>query len=352
MLVLAGFGVVAIYSVTHFRSGDAADFWRKQTSWVGIGLVLFVVTSLVDYNWVKWGALPAYAITMIFLVMVLVFGRHVYGAERWIRLGPISFQPSQPAMVAAIMTLALFMSRFRDLHPAALLAGAAAIIGAPALLILKQPNLGSTMVLGVVLIAMLFVGGLPIRYLIAVLLVVAAGIPIAVNLLIKPYQRDRIVAFLDPSVDPQGTSWGINQSLIAIGSGGWGGKGFLAPDTQVELGFLPATAVHNDYIFSAIAEQWGFVGALALLSVFALLLLTCLYIAIKSRDQFGLLVAVGVSALIFFHVFQNVGMMIAIMPITGLPLPLISYGGTFAVIIMFALGLLNSIWVHRKVQVV
>ncbi|MBA2431866.1 MAG: rod shape-determining protein RodA [Chthoniobacterales bacterium] len=350
MVGLATFGVIAIYSVTHLRTGEGADFWRRQTQWIGIGLFLFFITSLIDYRWIKWGALPTYALTMVFLVLVLVMGREVYGAERWLHLGPVNFQPSQPAMIAGIMILALFLSRCRDIHPALQLGGAAAIIGAPALLILKQPNLGSTMVLGVVLLAMLFAGGLPLRYLISILLLLTTAIPLTVNLLLKGYQRSRIVAFLDPSVDPQGSGWGINQSLIAIGSGGWGGKGFLAPDSQVELGFLPATAVHNDYIFSAIAEQWGFVGGAALLCAFALLLLICIFIAIKARDQFGLLLAVGLTALLFFHVYQNIGMTIAIMPITGLPLPLVSYGGTFVVIIMFALGLLNSIWIHRKEQ--
>jgi rod shape determining protein RodA len=348
MIGLAAFGVVAIYSVTHMRVGEQAEFWRRQTTWIGIGVVLFFITSLIDYRWIKWGALPAYAISMVFLVLVLVMGREAYGAERWLHLGPVGFQPSQPAMIAAIMMLALFLSRLPDLHPALRLAGAAAILGAPALLILKQPNLGSTMVLGVVLLAMLFAGGLPLRYLVSIILVGAAAIPLAYNILLKPYQRERLVAFLDPTVDPQGAAWGINQSLIAIGSGGWGGKGFLAPDSQVEQGFLPVTAVHNDYIFSAIGEQWGFVGGVALVCAFSLLLMVCLHIAFKARDEFGLLMAVGVTALIFFHGYQNIGMTIAIMPITGLPLPLVSYGGTFVVIIMFALGLLNSIWVHRK----
>jgi len=154
---------------------------------------------------------------------------------------------------------------------------------------------------------------------------------------LKPYQQQRITAFLDPDIDKQGSAWAINQSLIAIGSGGWSGKGFKAPNTQIELGFLPATAVHNDYIFSAIGEQWGFVGGMFLLGGFALLLFTCLFVAFFAGDQFGLLLVVGITGLIFTHIFQNMGMTISLLPITGVPLPLISYSGSFVLMIMFGL---------------
>jgi rod shape determining protein RodA len=207
------------------------------------------------------------------------------------------------------------------------------------------------MIWGPVLMALLFVGGIPVRYLLCVLLVVIAFIPLAVNLGLKPYQQDRITAFLHPEIDQQGAAWAINQSLIAIGSGGWSGKGFKAPNTQIELGFLPATAIHNDYIFAAIGEQWGFVGGLFIIGAFALLILTCLFVAFLAGDQLGLLLVVGITALIFTHVFQNVGMTIAIMPITGVPLPLISYSGSFILMVMFGLGIVNSVWVHRKVEV-
>ena len=153
---------------------------------------------------------------------------------------------------------------------------------------------------------------------------------------------------MNPDIDPQGSAWAINQSLIAIGSGGWAGKGFKAPNTQIELGFLPQTAIHNDYIFSAIGEQWGFLGGVVLVCAFALLLLTGLYIAYKASDELGLLICVGFTTLVFTHIFQNIGMTISILPITGVPLPLISYSGSFVLMIMFALGLVNSVWIHRK----
>lgn len=351
MLALAIFGVIAIYSATYMREDAiSSEFWRKQANWVAVGFAAFILTSLIDYRWIRWGALPMYLAGLFFLVLTEFIGSKVYGARSWLHLGPINFQPAQLAVVAGIMVLALFLSQFRQMHPMLRLLLCGAIVGAPCLLILMQPDLGECIIWGPVLLALLFVGGVPVRYLICILLITIAFIPIAVNLGLKPYQQDRITAFLHPDVDQQGASWAINQSLIAVGSGGWAGKGFKAPNTQIELGFLPATAIHNDYIFSAIGEQWGFVGGIFLISAFALLLLTCLFVAFFAGDQFGLLLVIGITALIFTHIFQNIGMTIALMPITGVPLPLISYSGSFVLMIMFGLGIVNSVWVHRKVE--
>src|SRR6202047_1834251 len=348
MLALAVFGVIAIYSATYMREDPvAADFWRNQANWVVVGFFAFMVASLVDYRWVRWGALPMYLAGLFFLLLTKIMGTKVYGARSWLHLGPINFQPAQLAVVAGIMVLALFLSQFRQMHPMLRLLLCGAIVGAPCLLILMQPDLGECIIWAPVLLALLFVGGLPLRYLICIVLLAAIMMPFAIYLGLKPYQQQRITAFLDPEIDKQGASWAINQSLIAIGSGGWAGKGFKAPNTQIELGFLPATAVHNDYIFSAIGEQWGFVGGAFLIGAFALLLLTCLFVAFFAGDQFGLLLVIGVTALIFTHIFQNVGMTISMLPITGVPLPLISYSGSFALMIMFALGIVNSVWVHR-----
>ena len=351
MLALAVFGVIAIYSATYMRQDPAAaEFWRKQANWVAVGFLAFIVASLIDYRWVKWGALPMYLAGLFFLILTRFIGTKVYGARSWLHLGPINFQPAQLAVVAGIMVLALFLSQFRQMHPMLRLALCGAIVGAPCLLILMQPDLGECIIWGPVVLALLFVGGIPLRYLICIVLIVLALIPVA-YIGLKPYQQERITAFINPDIDRQGSAWAINQSLIAIGSGGWAGKGFKAPNTQIELGFLPATAVHNDYIFSAIGEQWGFVGGIALLSAFGLLLMTCLFVAYKASDLFGLLLVIGITTLIFTHIFQNVGMTISILPITGVPLPLISYSGSFALMIMFGLGIVNSVWVHRRVPV-
>jgi rod shape determining protein RodA len=349
MLALAIFGVIAIYSATYMREDSvAAEFWRKQANWVIVGFFAFMFTSLIDYHWIRWGALPMYLAGLGFLVLTKVIGTKVYGARSWLHIGPINFQPAQLAVIAGIMVLALFLSQFRQMHPMLRVLLCGAIVGAPCLLILMQPDLGECIIWFPVLLALFFVGGIPLRYLICILLLAATAIPIA-YIELKPYQQQRITAFWNPEIDKQGSAWAINQSLIAIGSGGWAGKGFKAPNTQIELGFLPATAVHNDYIFSAIGEQWGFVGGIFLIGAFALLLLTCLFVAFFAGDQFGLLLVIGITALIFTHIFQNVGMTISMLPITGVPLPLISYSGSFVLMIMFGLGIINSVWVHRHI---
>jgi len=352
MLALAVFGVVAIYSATYMREDSVtADFWRKQANWVLVGFFAFMLVSLIDYRWIRWGALPMYLAGLFFLILTKFIGTKVYGARSWLHLGPINFQPAQLAVIAGIMVLALFLSQFRQMHPMLRLLLCGAIAAAPCLLILLQPDLGEVIIWVPVLLALLFAAGLPLRYLICIILIGIAFIPLAIHLGLKPYQQQRITAFINPDIDKQGASWAINQSLIAIGSGGWSGKGFKAPNTQIELGFLPATAVHNDYIFSAIGEQWGFVGGMFLLAGFGLLLLTSLFVAFFAADQFGMLLVIGITALIFTHIFQNVGMTIALLPITGVPLPLVSYSGSFVLMIMFGLGIVNSVWVHRKAAV-
>lgn len=349
MLVLAVFGLVAIYSCTHMREAlNYQEMWRKQTAWVGIGLVVFLAVSLLDYRWIRWGALPMYLASLVFLVLTLVMGKKLDGARSWLHLGPLQFQPAQLAVISGILVIALFLSQFRTLHPMLKLGACGLIAGAPALLILMQPDLGSTMVWGPVLFSLLFIARIPKRYLITLLLVIASFLPVAYYFKLKPYQQSRIIAFIDPEIDPKGAAWAVNQTMIAIGSGGWAGKGFMAPNSQVSLGYVPQTTVPNDYIFAAIGEQWGFLGGTALILTFGVLLGSCFSVAFTAGDECGLLVTVGVTALIFTHTFQNIGMCISMMPVTGVPLPLISYSGSFVVMIMFSLGLVNSIWIHRR----
>lgn len=193
-----------------------------------------------------------------------------------------------------------------------------AIVGGPMLLILKQPDFGMTLVWIPVILSMLLLNGMPKRYIISILLIGVSVLPLLINFVLKPYQRARIIAFIDPAIDPLGAGWAINQSLIAIGSGGFGGKGFMATGTQVEQGFIPGTTVHTDYIYTAISKQFGFVGGVVLIALFALLLLTMLVCAHQSADELGLLITAGFTGQIFFHVYQNIGMTIALMPITGL----------------------------------
>src|SRR5438477_219632 len=312
ILALAVFGVVAIYSATSTRSDPyAADFWHKQANWVVVGVFAFMLTSLVHYRWIRWGALPMYLAGIVFLILTKFIGTKVYGARSWLHLGPVNFQPAQLAVVAGIMVLALFLTQFREMHPMLRLLLCGAIAAAPCLLILMQPDLGEVIIWAPVLLALLFVGGVPLRYLICVILIGIAFVPIAINFGLKPYQQQRITAFTHPDIDKQGSAWAINQSLIAIGSGGWSGKGFKAPNTQIELGFLPATAVHTDYIFSATGEQWGFVGGILLIGGFSLLLLTCLFVACFAGDNLGMPLVVGFSAHIVTSIVQYLGTTIA-----------------------------------------
>ncbi len=349
MLALAVFGVVAIYSCTYMRENPAySTMWRKQAVWVGISTVVFVVTSLFHYRWVRKGALPMYAISMVFLILTLVIGVTKDGARCWLKLGPLIFQPAQLAVLSGILILAFFLTQFPKMHPLGKLCACGLLSGAPALLILIQPDLGECLVWIPVVFSMLFIAQLPLRYLLVIFLLAATAIPLAYHFKLKPYQQARIVAFIDPEIDSQGSAWAINQCLIAIGSGGWAGKGFLAKDSQVELGYVPRTTVPNDYIFSAIGEQWGFIGGATLVGAFALLLGTCLHVASRAADRLGLLLCVGVFSLLFAHTFQNIGMNISLMPVTGVPLPLISYSGSFVFVIFFGLGLVNSVWVHSK----
>jgi len=346
-ILLSIFGVVAVYSATYFRT---SEYWEKQAIWVAGGLGVFFTVSIMHYRWVKWAALPLYLTGTILTALTYTsLGQEHGGAKCWLRLPGIgTFQPSQLALIAGLLTVALFLSQFARLHPVPKLLAVGAIIAAPMLLTLKQPDFGMTLVWIPVMLTTAFAAGLPKRYLLAILLSGMALMPIVINFGLKPYQRQRLVTFVDPQIDPQGASYAINQALIAIGSGGFAGKGFKATGTQVEQGFIPGTTVHTDYIFTAIGEQWGFLGNVILISAFGGLLIACLYSAHKSADVYGLVISTGFAMQIFFHVYQNIGMTIAIMPITGLPLPLISYGGTFLLMNMFALGLVNSVWIHRR----
>src|SRR5438128_6547789 len=205
MLALAVFGVVAIYSATYMREDPvASDFWRKQANWVAVGFFAFMVASLVNYHWIRWGALPMYLAGIFFLVLTKFVGQKVYGARSWLHLGPLNFQPAQLAVVAGIMVLALFLSQFRQMHPMLRLLLCGAIVGAPTLLILMQPDLGEVIIWVPVLLALLFVGGLPLRYFICIILIRLAFIPIAINLGLKANQQQRITAFINPEIDKQG----------------------------------------------------------------------------------------------------------------------------------------------------
>lgn len=234
-VLLLAYGIYAIYSATWMRE---QTFWSSQLMWVLICIPIFFVVSLIDYRWIQWGAIPMYVLGILGLVATMLFGEKRYGARSWIDLGPMSFQPSQLAIIAGIMVLAVFLQRSRTMQPFLRILCCGAIVGPPWIMILIQPDLGSCIVWVPVLLAMMFVGGIPKRWLIVMLILGVALVPLVVHFGLKPYQYSRITTFLNPDADPQGDGWNITQSLIAIGSGGFSGKGFKAPNTQNELGFL------------------------------------------------------------------------------------------------------------------
>lgn len=349
-IAIALAGVMFIHGASYMN--PEKNYWQKQAAFVGLGLAVFMVTTLVNYKWVKWTAIPMYLASIVMVGLTYTSkGVTVGGATCWLSLPGIGvFQPSQISVVSGVLVVALFLSKFPNLHAFWRLTFTGIIVGPPMALILKQPDFGMTLVWVPVIFAMLWLGGVPKRWMTLVLLIGLTMLPLVINFGLKPYQRQRIVTFMDPTIDPQGAAFAVNQSLIAIGSAGFPGKGYKAPNTQLELGMIPENVAHTDYIFATIGEQWGFIGGAAVIGAFGILLLACLLTAYRAGDMFGALLAIGFSMQIFFHVYQNIGMTIALMPITGLPLPLVSYGGTFVVMIMFALGLVNSVWVHRKEQ--
>jgi rod shape determining protein RodA len=325
-------------------------YWQQQAKWVGIGIFVFLAVTLIDFRWVKWAAIPMYLASIAFTALTYTsMGREHGGARCWLYLPGIGeFQPSQMAVVSGVLVVGLFLSGCRNWWPSIRLICVGIIVAPTMVLILNQPDFGMTVVWVPVVLTMLWLGGIPKRWVATVLLIGLTALPLVINFGLKAYQRDRIVTFMNPDIDPQGTSYAVNQSLIAIGSAGLTGKGYKAPGTQLEMNLIAPTVAHTDYIFTTIGEQWGFLGGAAVIAAFGVLLLSCLLTALRTTDLFGILIVGGFAAQIFYHVFQNVGMTIALMPITGLPLPLVSYGGTFALVLMFALGLVNSVWVHRR----
>lgn len=345
MVALLAYGIYAIDSATWMRD---QTFAKSQLTWILLCTPMFFLIALLDYRWVRFGAIPLYILGIAALTATMFLGEKRYGARSWLDLGPMSFQPSQLAIIAGIMTLAIFLSNTRAMPAFFRILCCGAIVGAPWIMILIQPDLGSCIVWIPVLIAMMFVGHIPKRWLILMLVVGLTLVPLIVHFGLKPYQYARITTFLDPDADPLGDGWNITQSLIAIGSGGWVGKGYKAPDSQNALGFLPHTIVHNDFIFSVMGEQHGFLGGIILICAFTILFLIMLGIALRAEDDLGRLLATGITVLLFTHTFMNLGMSISLTPITGLPLPLVSYGGSFVMITMLSFALLQSIWIYRR----
>lgn len=347
LCALVTVGVLFIYSASARNVEDALnDMTQRQLVWAAAGLLLFMGVIVADYRKLDEPAGWFFAIGIVLLTLVFFFGKSRYGAARWLTLFGVQLQPSEFAKLGTLILLASFLGQpSRDTATFKCIVQALLIMAVPFIMIMKQPDLGTAMTLVPMTLAMLFVGGARLKHLGALALAGLLAIPVA-WLALADYQKNRILVFLDPSRDPLDAGWNTVQSAIAVGSGGLSGKGYLE-GTQNVLGFLPRTVAPTDFIFSVIAEETGFLGSVVLLSLYAMLLIGGVRAALRSRDKFGRLLATGVVTLLFFHVFVNIAMTIGLMPITGIPLPLVSYGGSFMLCTMLGLGLVQSVYARR-----
>lgn len=335
---IIGLSLVCLWSLNPGR-GISGLVWR-QLSWVGIGLVGLIIVISVDYRNLVRAAPVLYVVGVGMLLSVFVLGRTVSGARRWIHLGPLTVQPSELFKLIFIVTLAwaLTSGRTERLSRAAL-AGTFVLLGVPFLMVVRQPDLGTALVLVPVLAATLIGIGISLRMLGFISLGVVAAMPLG-WLVLKPYQRDRLLVYLDPFRDPLGTAYNVIQAKIAIGSGQLLGKG-VGGATQSRLSFLPER--HTDFIFAVFAEMWGFLGCLVLIVAYVLLVLRGFEIAASTREPRGRILALGVTTVFAAQILINIGMVTGLLPIVGIPLPLMSYGGSSMVVSLTALGLLLSI---------
>ncbi len=345
LTAIAGVGVLALYSA----AGGRFEPWASRHAVrYGAAFVLMLTVALIHPK--VWLALawPIYIVSMLLLVAVDVIGKIGMGAQRWLVIGPMQIQPSEIAKVAVILVLARYYhglskeqaSRFLYTLPALL------VILAPVALVMVQPDLGTAMMVLMGGGALLFVAGVRLWMFLVAAVSAVACLPIAWSLM-HDYQKKRVLTFLDPDRDPLGAGYHITQSKIAIGSGGLFGKGFLK-GTQSSLNFLPEK--QTDFIFTTFVEEWGMVGAFGLLVLFALVLVWGFSIAFRCQHHFGRLLALGVTALMFLYVFINAAMVMGLLPVVGVPLPLVSNGGTAMVSVMFACGLLIGVSVYRDAQ--
>jgi rod shape determining protein RodA len=343
ILAILGIGVLSIHSVTHDQQGGIAPYYLKQLVWIGLGAAAFLVMWAWDYHSIARLAYPAYALVLLMLTFVLFEGRTSKGAQRWIALGPFSFQPSEFAKLVLILVLAHYYSKAPRVGwlQRVIVPGLLMLPGL--ILILKQPDLGSGLSFVAVYAAMLLMVGVRSQALGVMLLFSVMLFPFAWEGVwgsLHDYQRQRIMAFVEPGYDPGGKGYHALQSKIAIGSGELTGKG-LYGGTQSQLKFLPEG--HTDFVFAVYAEEWGFLGVLMLLVLFVALIWLALDIASKAKDQLGALLAVGIVAMLCFCVVVNIGMTAGMFPIVGIPLPLVSYGGSATVMTMASLGLLLNV---------
>ncbi|NCG28826.1 MAG: FtsW/RodA/SpoVE family cell cycle protein [Verrucomicrobiales bacterium] len=369
---LLAFGVYSINAATAFLTGEnITSKWYDQILWIGIGTIIYFATSLIDYRWIKWAALPAYIVSIILLLSTNTI---LSGAKSWITIGGFTFQPSQISIVSGILLLSVIFGELPKRvpifkHSLLKILLAAPTVGLPCLIILNETDFGSAMAWSVVFMVSLVIGKVLLRYVIVIIECGLIIVPIFYFFGLKDYQKERIETWLnmlyENPVDEQGAAWVPKHNMIAIGSAGYLGKmhqddsiATSQPNSSVnahdntlslvtEMGFVPSNVTINDFIFVTIAERHGFRGAAVLIGLYSILLILLLLICYSARDMTGRMLIGGFIGLLFYHVFMNIGMCVLLVPITGIPLPFISYGGTFLLMMMFMLGLCQSVWIHR-----
>ena len=343
-IVLSLCGVLFIHSADLHDAGAGSE-WHKQLVYVGLGIVVMATFATIDYHrWQRW-AFGLYIGNLALLGLVMVGGRSALGAQRWINLGFIQFQPSEPAKLILAICIAALLARTATVGVREMLQ-TIGMVAVPALLILKQPDLGTSLVIGAILSAELFFGVTKAWYFgaYAVAAGAVAAFVVGTKYVLKPFQRSRLLVFLHPNADLQGVGWNLNQSKIAVGNGELFGRG-LNNGTQTQLNFVPEHS--RDFIFTVVGEELGYAGSLALITFYAIILFGAFRAMLAARDRFGVLLAVGLVAMLAFHITINIGMTVGIMPITGIPLPFMSYGGTAILTDYAAIGLLLNIYVQR-----
>ena len=346
--LLAATGLVMAYTnsvETGSTPLEAGTTFTRGLMWAGIAVVAFILATAFDYRWLKTFAWPVYAIQLGLLVLTLLIGDGVGGSARWISVGPFTFQFSELAKILMIIVLANYLSAHQArLDSLSAIVGACLLVGPPLMLVMLQPDLGTSMVFAAILAGMLWMSGASLKWLTVLAAGVVAMVPIAWTYLLRDYQKDRLTAFLSADKDIQGAGYQLYQSQIAIGSGGWVGKG-LTNGTQAQGDFLPVQT--TDFVFAILAEELGFIGGLVLFALFIALLWRVLVAGWRSRDPFGTMFAAGLASMILFQLVVNVGMVMGIMPITGIPLPFVTHGGASLVSTALGLGILQSINIRQ-----
>jgi rod shape determining protein RodA len=345
VFAIASIGILNLYSATAKMEITGTSLYLKQIFWLLIGLAVMVTIAFIEYRFYSDFAYIVYTIALFLLCLVLGYGMITSGAQRWVRIGSLSFQPSEFVKISLILALAKFFHRppHQKGYSLKQLPLPFFLLLLPMGLILKQPDLGTAIILLLVFFSILIFVKIRWSSLLAIGLVGGGAVPLLWRFL-KEYQKKRIIAFFNPDLDPLAAGYHLIQSKIAVGSGGILGKGFMK-GTQSKLGFLPEQ--QTDFIFSALGEEWGLIGSLFVVGLYLALILWGLRIAVQAKDRFGAILAFGVVAMLFWHVFINIGMVLGMMPVVGIPLPLLSYGGSFIISALIGVGLLLNVSMRR-----